>query len=220
MKKTILGLTALLLVSASFAQPTPGGFDKGPHQEMREHGRGAGLEKLNLTDAQKQQMKSINDDFRKQMQDLNAKENITVKQQRDQRDALEKSHRQKVESILTPAQKEQLAQLKADAEKRRTEMAEKHLADLKEKLNLSDAQVAAIKSNQQKTQSKFDSLMKNESISGSDKRQQLMTLREEMRSNVESVLTPEQKTKMQQIHNDRQDKMNQFHGHDDNDRSK
>ena len=44
--------------------------------------RGENYEKLNLTDAQKTQVKTINDDFRKQMQDLHKQGNITVDEQK------------------------------------------------------------------------------------------------------------------------------------------
>jgi Spy/CpxP family protein refolding chaperone len=91
-------------------------------------------------------------------------------------------------------------------------MAEKHLSMLKEKLSLTDAQVATIKSKQLTTKSKMDAIMKNDALQGSEKREQLTALREEMRKNIESVLTPEQKTKMEELKKENQDKM-KSHGH-------
>jgi Spy/CpxP family protein refolding chaperone len=212
MKKTISGITALLLLAAaSFAQPTPGKWNKGGHFEQRDPGQRQPFSKINLTDAQKQQMKLLNDDFRKQLHELNAKDNITVKEQRDQRNALLNAHRQKVQSILTPAQKDQLAQFKADAKKRRAAMEDKHLSKLKTDLNLTETQVATIKSNQQKTQGKLELLRGDDKTNGSDKRQQLMALREEMHSNIEAVLTPEQKAKFEEIKKQNHDRKGQ-HG--------
>jgi Spy/CpxP family protein refolding chaperone len=208
MKKMILGLAALVMVSASFAQPTPGEYGKGRQHEMRNHHGGANMfEKLNLTDTQKAQVKSINEDFRKQMKDLESKENITVKEQRDRKDALRKAHQDKIQALLTADQKTQLYQLKADGEKRRAEMSEKHLSMLKEKLSLTDAQVSTIKSKQATTKSKMDAILRNDALQGSERKDQMTALREEMKKNVESVLTPEQKTKMEELRKENHEKM-------------
>jgi Spy/CpxP family protein refolding chaperone len=214
MKKMILGMAALVMVSASFAQPTPGDYGKGRQHEMRNHRGGDRMfEKLNLTDTQKAQVKSINEDFRKQMKDLDSKENITVKEQRDRKEALRKAHQEKIQGVLTAEQKSQLAEFKADGEKRRAEMAEKHLSMLKEKLSLTDAQVSAIKLKQATTKSRMDAIMKNEALQDSEKREQVTALRGEMRNNIESVLTPEQKTKMEELRKENHDKMKSHGNH-------
>ena len=213
MKKMIVGMAALIIAGASFAQPGRADYKNGRQHEMHQRGGGKQLEKLNLSDAQKAQMKAVNEDFRKQMQDLDRKESITVKEQRDQKEAIRKAHKAKIESLLTPEQKTQLAQLKADAEKRRAEMAEKHLADMKEKLGLSDAQVATLKSKQQATTQKRHAILKNESLDGTQKREQLTAIRQEMRTNMESVLTPEQKQKMEELRRNRQEKNKFSEGH-------
>jgi len=213
MKKMIVGLAALVMVSASFAQPGPGDFKNGNPHEMHQRGGGKELEKLNLSDAQKAQVKTINQEFRKKMQDLESKENITVKEQRNQQEALRKEHKSKIESLLTPEQKTQLAQFKADAEKKRAEMGEKHLAQMKEKLGLSDSQVATIKSKQQATIQKRDAIISDEKLDGSQKREQLSALRQEMKTNMESVLTPEQKVKMEELRKNREEKNKSSEGH-------
>src|SRR5262245_27187253 len=72
------------------------------------------FQQLNLSEDQKAKFKSLNDDFRQQMQDLRKNDNITVKEWRAKMEALHKDHRTKMSSILTADQKAQL-------EKSRTE---------------------------------------------------------------------------------------------------
>ena len=213
MKKMILGLAALTMVTLSFAQQNPDGENhKRQHSQLEQRHRGMDFGKLNLSDEQKQQMKSVNEDFHKQMQELNSKENITVKEQRDQRAAIEKTHKAKLDGILTADQKQQLADMKADMAKKREEMAEKHLARMKEKLSLSDEQVATIKNSQQQTHDKIEAILKDDNIDRVSKKQQLIALRQEMKNNMDKVLTPEQKVKMEEFKKENQQKMKSFRG--------
>ncbi len=212
MKKVILGLAAIVLVSCTFAQPG-GGHEGRQHHGMQHGQHEMDFKKLNLTDAQQQQMKTLNEDFHRQLQELNSKENITVKEQRDQRDALVKAHKAKIDGIFTAEQKQQLAQMKAENAKKREEMAVERLAKMKAELNLTDAQVATIKSNQQTTHSKIEAILKDENLDRESKEQQLTALRQEMKTNLDKVLTPEQKAKMDAERKVRQEKMKSFKGH-------
>lgn len=209
MKKMILGLAALLMVSFSFAQPA-----QRPHGKhaFGHHRKGIQFSKLNLTDAQKEQLKMANADFHKQMKELNAKEDITVKEQRNQRAALAKAHKASVENILTAEQKTQLAQQKADRKKKMEEMGAKRIDRLKEKLSLTDAQVATLKTNQEVNKAKMEAIVKNENLAREDKKQQLMALRGEMKKGMDDVLTTEQKAKMEELRKDRSEKMKHFRG--------
>ena len=147
MKKILVASFAVAAFTFSYAQPPMPKGDNPPqeHQRgMRHHGEfgphhGPNFKKLNLTDAQKQQMKTQNEGFKKQMQALNTQENITVKEQRAQRATIEKSRKAAFESILTPEQKNQLAQMKADGKKRMEEKGAQRLSKMKEKLNFTDA---------------------------------------------------------------------------------
>lgn len=211
-----MGFTALLAVTISFAQPgisekPQGEKHRGGQQHAGRHKQG-GMEysKLNLTDEQKQQMKGFNENFRKQMELLHSKEDITVKEQRDQREALIKAQKKNFESILTPDQKNQLVQIKADAKKKREEMATKRLSGLKEKLSLTDDQFAKIKSSQEATRSKMESAWNNESLDRVSKKQQLMAIKAEEKQHMDEVLTPEQKQKMEELKKERHDRGKHF----------
>lgn len=203
MKKLIMGFAASFLITAiSFAQPTP--HADGPDQPQRfgkgRNGQHMPFGKLNLTDAQKQQMKQVNIDFRQQMQTLNKKEDITVKEQRQQRESIATARKDAMMNILTADQKAQLTSIRKQSKQKHEEMTAKRLDKMKTQLGLSDDQVAKIKANQAATQVKMKAIMDNKTADKATKREQLMALRKEIKDNIGSVLTPEQNAKMESMH--------------------
>ena len=118
MKKIIAGLFAIAAFTFSAAaqdQKTEG--EKKMHKEKHGMHKGhdggmRGMEALNLTDAQKQQIKSINEDFTTRLKALNQNDNILVKDMKVQRKALMQERKDKISAILTPEQKTQFEQLR------------------------------------------------------------------------------------------------------------
>lgn len=144
MKKTITAVAAVVALSASLAVAAPGdGFHRGHGKQgkgrMMMMGRMA--EKLNLTDAQKQQMKALHETFRTENAALFDAVKATKTQLREARKANDVARAQtlaatlegqtaqlrtkrvaqheKMLSILTPEQRAQLETWKADREERR-----------------------------------------------------------------------------------------------------
>ena len=118
MKKIITGLFAIAAFTFSVnAQDHNAEGHKKMHKENQgmhkgHHGKGMeGLEKLNLTDAQRQQIKSINEDFKNRMQALNQNDNMLVKDMKAQRKALMEERKNRISAILTPEQKNKFEQL-------------------------------------------------------------------------------------------------------------
>ena len=97
MKKIITGLFAIAAFTFSAVAQDQGTDQKKWNKDgqHRMHD-GKGMDKLNLTEAQKQQMKSINEDFRNKMQSLNNNGNILVKDQQAQRKALMEERKNKI----------------------------------------------------------------------------------------------------------------------------
>ena len=118
MKKIFAGLFAVAAFTFSAVAQDQTNTDQNKWNKER-HGMhkgrdGRGLEKLNLTEAQKQQMKSINEEFRTKMQSLQKNDNILVKDQREQRKALITERKNRIAAILTAEQKSQLEQLRKE----------------------------------------------------------------------------------------------------------
>lgn len=161
---------------------------------------------LQFTDAQKAQAKTINTDARKKMQELNKQDNITVKEMRSRKAAIEKDRKTKMDGILTADQKNKLQQLKADRKAKREGQYVKHLDKMKTNLNLSDEQVAQLKEQHKANQAKAQKIKNNESLSREQKRMQLMALKSASKEQHKKIFTAEQLKKMQDLKKNRGNK--------------
>ena len=156
------------------------------------------LASLNLTDEQKTKMKSLNQDMRKQMDDLRKQDNITVKESRERMEALRKDHQAQFQSILTAEQK---AQIQNDKEARKAKMKEfgkKRQERMKQELGLTDEQSAAITENRKATAEKIKAVRENGSLKDEEKKEQIKELMKEQKESTKSLLTKDQLKKMKE----------------------
>ncbi len=109
----------LLTVQAATAQ-TAG---KAPHRGHHKFNADAHLDKmakeLNLTDAQKAQIKPILESEKSQIKSVRADKSLTKDQQKQKLVAIMKDSRAQILPILTPAQREQLKDIRAKAREKR-----------------------------------------------------------------------------------------------------
>lgn len=107
MKIALASLAALSVAALSFAQvhSGPATSHASPHQQARHHQL---VDKLNLTDQQKAQIRTENQKFKVRFETL-----------RKEREAA-------LDRILTPAQRQQLATLKAEAKAKIKERVKNH----------------------------------------------------------------------------------------------
>jgi Spy/CpxP family protein refolding chaperone len=101
------------------------------------HGRGQDgvMRQLNLSDAQREQLRTIRQETRAQAEQL---------RQANDRDAVRALHRAarlRVEAVLTPAQRQQAETLRQQA---RAEHVARRVSRMRERLSLTDAQAAAV----------------------------------------------------------------------------
>lgn len=121
MKKIITALFAIAVFTFSATAQSQDTEAKQRDQYKGHHGKE--MEKLNLTEAQRQQMKSINGNFKTRMQALNKTDN----NYKEQKKALMKERKDKVSAILSPEQKNQVKQMRKE-----------HKGEWKEKRNAED----------------------------------------------------------------------------------
>lgn len=202
MKKIVAVMLAFagFIFSAS-AQETPK-MKRFHHQ----HKHGMMMKELNLTADQQQQLKANRDSYQKQWMELNKNETITVKESRDKKAALRKEQKEKMMTILTPEQKTKLEQLKKEREVKHEAMAAKRLDKMKTKLNLSDDQFAKIKAGSETIHAKAKAIRENDQLSRTEKKEQLMALKAETQTNLKSILTPEQISKIEELKKNRIEK--------------
>lgn len=111
-----LSLCSGLLTSAHAAPGKDGKAGKGQDKDGRGGKRGGGMkmmEALNLTDAQKAELKPILEAQREQMKALRADTTLSPKDKKAKMKAIHAATEAKVNSILTPAQQKTLADMKA-----------------------------------------------------------------------------------------------------------
>lgn len=197
MKKIIAGLFAI--AAFTFSVNAQNGDDKKMNRDRSAHHKQGGdrdMSELNLTEAQRQQMKSINAEFKTKMEALRKNENLTVKDSKAQREALMLERKNRVSSILTPEQRTKFQQM---GDMRKGDKGEKFGGDRKEDmkdLNLTEAQKQQMKANRESFKAKADAIKNNSSLSDEHKKTQMQALHAEQKESLKSILTAEQLSKI------------------------
>jgi Spy/CpxP family protein refolding chaperone len=185
---------------------------KGRHERIHGEGkefkqkRSDAISQLNLSDDQRNKMKSINEDFRTKMKDLRSNENITIKEAKERKHALINDHKAQIQSVLTAEQKSKLEQTKAEA-KDKSKRGGKFGKDkkfnnyekLQAELNLTDAQIAQLKLKREEAKASFKSVKEDQTLTKEQREAKLRQLREENKNSFKQVLTSEQQSKLEEI---------------------
>jgi Spy/CpxP family protein refolding chaperone len=196
MKKIILGMLAMVTTVATIQAQDQKEMRHGHHKRSHD---GVSMEKLNLTEQQKAQMKTIRADFGKQMAELKKNENITVKEYRSRMDAIRKDHKEKIQGIFTPEQKAQVEKMKAESKAKHEEFARARTEKFKKELGLSDEQSAKLNQLHAGTAEKMKALHENASLSKEEKKEHFKALAKAQHEEFKSVLTAEQLQKMEEM---------------------
>jgi hypothetical protein len=155
---------------------------------------------------------AINKDYRQKSEDLFKQDNITLKQYKAGLIALQKEKKSKLQALLTPQQKDEIAARRKRMSENAQVMAAARLERLKLRLSLSDDQVAKIKAGQESLRSQFQAIHENDNLLPQQKREQIKTLMTTRNETLKSVLTPDQYTKFQQMSHRRAGGSWQGHG--------
>ncbi|MFT3932994.1 MAG: hypothetical protein QM726_05200 [Chitinophagaceae bacterium] len=203
MKKVIVSMAVILLaaISVNAQQPDQPMQHKGQHQRFmhRGHGRDMMAKKLNFSDAQKQQLKTINSDFHKKMEDLKKHDEITVKEFKSRMASLNKDRRDQMQALLTPAQKDQLSKMKEERMKMAKVNANARAEKMKIKLGLSDAQASQMKTIRTDMMAKMKTIHQDNSLSQDQKREQMKSLVIQQKEQLKTILTPDQLQQLEQM---------------------
>ncbi|MEP7164811.1 MAG: hypothetical protein ABI741_08955 [Ferruginibacter sp.] len=211
--KKILSIVALSVItfSASAQEKTTmkhhkDGIHSGKHQGHKQHSKEM-MKGITLSDAQKAQMKASHEEFRSKMEALKKQDNITVGEMKTKRNALLKEQKLKTGNILTPDQKAQMAQNKANMQAQRKEMHEKRAKEMQVKLGLSDDQAAKLKVQNEATHAQMKAIKENGSLTSEDKKQQLKAIRDASKEQRKNLLTADQLKKLEEMKQSKKGKM-------------
>lgn len=198
MKKIIAGIAFTMFIAFG-AQAQDSTMNTKKHHRKGHHG--SGYSKLDLTEAQKEQMKLVQAEYRNQMDELKKNDKITVAEAKEKRAAIARNHRNKVDNILTEKQKNQLNESRKNMHTKRGDRKGKESATAK--LNLTEAQSAKMKTLNEGFRSKAKEIKENNTLDSTARKERLMTLRKEHQQEISSILTPEQAAKMKELRSSR-----------------
>ena len=212
MKRIITSaLVIMLTIGAAQAQTTP---DKhtGP---KKQHNKA--FDDLNLSADQKARLQSIREAFKKQSQELKSNSSLSAEQKQTRRKELHQQFRSQMESVLTPAQKEQMNKNKAewkgqkkearkDGKKDNRQVRGKGMQrgqDIQKELGLSTDQQQKMQQLRSDFRNKFSSLRSDNSLTQEQKKTKTQELMKQQNDAMKSILTPEQVEKMQSLRKQR-----------------
>lgn len=204
MKRIVTSALAILLFAgASQAQTTA---PEKAHQ--RGHGKEM-MKDMNLTDAQKTQLKSVHQAEKKEMDELKAKGNVTP----EQRKAIRDKYKTQLDAVLTPEQREQMKTKMQDRKGGRgfdgKEGRIGHAAPFMNKeLNLTADQQTKLKGYGDDFRAKAKDVRSNTGLTDEQKKEQMRNLSKTYMEQSKAVLTPEQQEKMKTLRGQRKNRAN------------
>ena len=192
--------------STTATQPEQGkhGFGRRHHGGMKKM-----AEKLNLSQQQQDQLKPIFEKQREQAKAIWKDSSLTEGQKNEKMQALHQDFQTQVSGILTPAQQQQLAQMKENGKEH---MRGKMGARMAEKLNLSQQQQDQLKPIFEKQHEQMRAIWQDNSLSKDQKKEKMQALRQDFKTQINGVLTPDQQQQWQQMRE--QMKQRRHHGED------
>jgi Spy/CpxP family protein refolding chaperone len=212
MKRLLTGALALVLFAGAAQAQTKQDTARHNHRGGRE----MAMKQLNLTADQQAQLKSIRDDQRKEMESLKNNKSLTADQLKEQRQALHKKYNGQIQSVLTPSQKDQMKNLRAERKgkdgrkgqwkKGDKKGSAKRGANFHNQLNLTQAQKDQLAKMRTDMKGQMESIRSNQSLSQEQKKEKMHSLMKEQQEKFKSVLTKEQVDKLQSLKKERQAK--------------
>src|SRR5579871_636339 len=183
------------------------GYGRNRFRSFRNHrGFGNEMARLHFSPEQRKQMQDINKEYRKKQSDLYKNDNMTLGQYKSQLVSLQKEKKNKLQSLLTPEQKNQIAESRKKRDENMQVMAAARLERMKIRLNLTDAQAASIKAQALNTRAQIKSIRENDNLMREQKMEQIKTVMTKEKEAFKSILTPEQINKMQELRKDNSEK--------------
>jgi Spy/CpxP family protein refolding chaperone len=191
-----------IILSALIAVAVAGGASAQDQQPRREgfgrHHYGA-MAQLNLTDQQKAEMKTINEDFKKQLTELQKNEDITVREWKSRMKNLREDHKTKVDKVLTAEQKASIEKARQDRKgKMHKRGGRQGMDNLKKELNLTAEQESALKQQRTEMMQKMKAIKEDKSLTDEQKKTEMKKFREQQHQSLKSILTEEQINKLEQ----------------------
>jgi Spy/CpxP family protein refolding chaperone len=115
--KKIFGIVLFVAACAFTSQAQDKTEQRREKSKAKKEWKKSGREELNLNAEQRKEMKSINMEFKNQAKVIRDDKSLTQEQQKQQVKSLHAKRQEKVKAILTPEQKQKMAQHKRPRKK-------------------------------------------------------------------------------------------------------
>ena len=204
MKRIITSaLVIMLAIGAAQAQTTT---DK--HQGHKKEHKQA-LADLNLSADQKARLQSIREDFKKQSADLKNNTSLSAEEKKNRRKVLHEQFRTQSAAVLTPAQKEQMANRKGEWKEKNKDAKKGGQAGagkanrmqrgqgFQKELGLTSDQQKKMEQIRTDFRNRFSSLRSDNALTQEQKKAKMQELMKQQQDQMKSILTPEQIQKME-----------------------
>jgi Spy/CpxP family protein refolding chaperone len=211
MKRILTGALAFMLFAGATQAQTKQDTSIHHHRDGHE----MAMKQLNLTPDQQARLKSIHEDERKEMQTLKSNTSLTADQLKEQRKELHKKYHDQMQSVLTPAQKDQLKKLQSQRKEKgakkgqwgkdRKDFARKG-AGLENQLNLTPEQKDQLAKMRADVKSQIESIRNDQSLTQDQKKEKIHSIMKDQQEKFKSVLTQEQIEKLQSLRKEREAK--------------
>lgn len=201
MKRLIVGALALFLIAGAAQAQDHGKQRQGNHQHFQ---------KLNLTDAQKAQLKEIRQKERNELQALEKNDQMIVRDWKAKKKEIRERSRKEFASVLTPEQRQMVAKMGKNRKhegfaQRRFGHGGRGQAFRKgmkvgafgKDLNLTQEQKDKLKDMRSQFRTKAQDIRNNKDLTQDQKKSQFKDLMKDQKEQMKSVLTPEQLEKVQ-----------------------
>lgn len=199
MKKLFLFTTVVFLAIASSAQVSR---KTAPNQKVYSDSMSAHnkvmMDELNLTADQKSQMKTIQENTKQQREAIKNDASLTQDEKRAKMKDLQKSHSQKVNSILTPDQQAKrsayIQKMKANGKMHGKQSGFHHdrKGNMMTNLNLTPDQKTQMKALSESNKQQRDAIKNDVSLTQDQKKAKMKDLYKSQSEKMDSILTPEQ----------------------------
>jgi Spy/CpxP family protein refolding chaperone len=196
MKKLLaIALSFSLFALTANAQISRNSNEQNKVQRDSLHKRnGSMMKDLNLSNAQKAQLKESRESAKQQMEAIKNDASLTQDQKKEKMQELRKSQQEKMSSILTPDQKAKIHAERKDWKDKN--MGQKGQHKMTSDLNLTDVQKAQMKANHEAIQQQREAIKNDATLTDIQKKEKMQELHKAQKEKMSSILTADQKAKM------------------------
>jgi len=159
-------------------------------------------ERLNLTDEQKDAIRPVIEKEIKDIQALRADSAISKEEKIEKMKAVRQATQEEIKKVLTPEQQGKLteakAEMKEEAKENIGQIVQLRMAAMSERLELTGEQKQKIQPILENEMKEMSAARDDGTLSREQKQEKMKTIRQTAREEINKVLTPEQKTKLEE----------------------